>query len=295
VYQLLNPVSETIKKVGTLQTFANGYLQLNNVVTPTVNFNYPVMLASVVSEHTKAKDELEDVVVDNTNKIGDLATDYTKIISPVDDTGTANTYVITLTNTPTAYAKYQTFRFIAKTANTGASTLNVNGLGAKTLVKDVNVALVTGDILVGQIVTAVYDGTNFQIIPDFKAQLGLKADLSSPNFTGAPTISTKSIATTETTIPTLLNGWVAYDKINVINTTGKLVTVNLHVKNGAMTYLTIICNAGKPAYNGISYFPIYNTSGSILGSIGIDANSNIFVNSLSSNTDVNINFTYITA
>ena len=100
----------------------------------------------------------------------------TKIAGVVDDSGTANTYVITLATAPTVYAKYQTFKFIAKTANSGASTLNVNGLGAKSLVKDVNVPLATGDILAGQIITAIYDGTNFQIIPDFSTQFASKVN-----------------------------------------------------------------------------------------------------------------------
>lgn len=115
---------------------------------------------------TTSAQTIKGAINENTASLSDL----TKIPGVIDDTGTANTYMITLANAPNAYAKYQTFRFIAKTANTGASTLNVNGLGAKALVKDVNVALATGDILVGQIITAIYDGTNFQIVPDFKAQ-----------------------------------------------------------------------------------------------------------------------------
>jgi len=91
-------------------------------------------------------------------------TDYTKIIGDADDTGTANTYVITLATAPTAYAEYQMFRFKAKNSNTGASTLNVNGLGTIALVKGVNTALVAGDILAGQIITVIHDGTNLQIV-----------------------------------------------------------------------------------------------------------------------------------
>jgi len=91
-------------------------------------------------------------------------TDYTKIIGAMDDTGTANTYVITLANAPSAYAEYQMFRFKAKNSNTGASTLNVNGLGTIALVKGVNTALVAGDILAGQIITVIHDGTNLQIV-----------------------------------------------------------------------------------------------------------------------------------
>ena len=45
-------------------------------------------------------------------------------------TGGVNTFVITPTTAITAYALGQIFSFRAANANTGASTLNVNGLGA---------------------------------------------------------------------------------------------------------------------------------------------------------------------
>jgi len=75
-----------------------------------------------------------------------------------------DTYVITLSPAITAYVAGQMFHFKANTLNTGASTLNVNGLGAKTIKKQFNQDTATGDILAGQIVTVVYDGTNFQML-----------------------------------------------------------------------------------------------------------------------------------
>lgn len=74
-----------------------------------------------------------------------------------------DTYVITLTPAPTAYATGQVFHFKANTANTGAATLNVNALGAKTIKKHKDQDLETGDIESGQIVTVTYDGTNLQM------------------------------------------------------------------------------------------------------------------------------------
>lgn len=77
------------------------------------------------------------------------------------DAGGTDAYTITLSTAPNAYAVGQTFRFKANTANTGAATLNVNSLGAKTIVKGVNTTLSNGDIAASQIVTVTYDGTNF--------------------------------------------------------------------------------------------------------------------------------------
>src|SRR3990167_6274277 len=48
--------------------------------------------------------------------------------------------------------------------NTGASTINLNSLGAKTIKKDVGTDLAAADILAGGVYTLIYDGTNFQLI-----------------------------------------------------------------------------------------------------------------------------------
>jgi hypothetical protein len=80
------------------------------------------------------------------------------------DAGANDTYTITLSPVPTAYTTGMVVHFKANTANTGAATLNVNSLGAKTIKKDVSVDLDTGDILANQLLTVIYDGTNFQVI-----------------------------------------------------------------------------------------------------------------------------------
>jgi len=80
------------------------------------------------------------------------------------DSGSANTYAIALTPAVTGYVAGQMFTFKAANANTGASTLNVNALGTKDLKKNHDVALASGDIEQYQLVTAVYDGTRFQVI-----------------------------------------------------------------------------------------------------------------------------------
>ena len=79
------------------------------------------------------------------------------------DAEASDAYAITLTPAPEAYAEGQSFVFKANTANTGASSLNVNGLGAKTLKKLTDQDTETGDIESGQIITVIHDGTNFQM------------------------------------------------------------------------------------------------------------------------------------
>jgi len=84
-------------------------------------------------------------------------------IFAVDSEG-SDTYVITLDPVPSALTQGMTINFKANTANTGAATLNVNGLGAKTIKKNKDVDLITGDIKALQLVSVQYDGTNFQMV-----------------------------------------------------------------------------------------------------------------------------------
>lgn len=84
--------------------------------------------------------------------------------------GGTDTYAITVTPAPSAYTTGQVFRFKADVANTGACTLNVNSLGAKTIKKNVSSDLLDNDIVANQIVTVVYDGTNFQLTTNTPAK-----------------------------------------------------------------------------------------------------------------------------
>ena len=74
-----------------------------------------------------------------------------------------DTYTATISGV-TAYTIHDVYEIIFTNANTGASTININGLGAKTLKKSVSTDLASGDILAGQSFIIVYDGTNFQMI-----------------------------------------------------------------------------------------------------------------------------------
>ncbi len=80
--------------------------------------------------------------------------------------GTAN--AITLTHSPvvSAYTNGLYLSFKAASANTGATTVNVDGLGVKNIYKVYNgalTALSSGDIISGAIYGLFYDGTQFQI------------------------------------------------------------------------------------------------------------------------------------
>lgn len=81
----------------------------------------------------------------------------------VDAVGT-DSYAATFAGAYNAYYVGMKIAVKVATANTGACSMNINGLGAKTIKKNVTDDMVTGDILANQIITLRYDGTNFQIM-----------------------------------------------------------------------------------------------------------------------------------
>ena len=80
------------------------------------------------------------------------------------DSGTANTYSVALTPAATTYAAGMTLLFKAGNANSGASTLNVNALGAISLKSRAGGDLVANDIIAGQICECVYEAVSGHFI-----------------------------------------------------------------------------------------------------------------------------------
>lgn len=78
-------------------------------------------------------------------------------------TGTANSYSVTTNNPLTSYQSGFVVDVKFNIANTGASSINVDGLGIKSITKSGNVSLVSGDIDTTKIYRLQYDGTRFQI------------------------------------------------------------------------------------------------------------------------------------
>ena len=84
------------------------------------------------------------------------------------DSGAVNAYILSATGSqvaPPTYATGMRIRFVAGNTNTGASTINVAGLGVKALVKDLyGAALDRDNIVVGRETIAYYDGVSFRVI-----------------------------------------------------------------------------------------------------------------------------------
>jgi len=140
------------------------------------------------------------------------------------DAGSTDTYAITVTPALTAYVTGQVFTFKANTLNTGACTLNVSGLGAKSIVKSYNLALETGDIKANQLVMVQYDGTNMQMISD---SAFIKISQDGHEIYAADAGANDTYVITLAPVPAAyVTGMVVNFKANTINTGACTINVN---------------------------------------------------------------------
>lgn len=80
------------------------------------------------------------------------------------DTGVANAYVITFTASFSAYADGIVLYWIPSNSNTGASTINVNGLGVINITNPDGTSVVQGQIVANQPASILYKGGAFILL-----------------------------------------------------------------------------------------------------------------------------------
>jgi hypothetical protein len=175
------------------------------------------------------------------------------------DGGSTDDYAISLSVAPTSYVAILgvPIVFKANTSNTGASTLNINGLGAKTIKKNYNADLDTGDITANQLVTVVYDGTNFQI----QSHLEYIPTIITDGWNSAGETWTYASATTITVPTGAVSRYAIGDKIKWTQTTvkyGVIIAV-------ADTLLTIATNTNYTVANAAITSPYFSHEVSPLG------------------------------
>ena len=127
-----------------------------------------------------------------------------------------------------SYAGYvlgDSFEVLFTNANTGASTININSLGAKALKKNGTVALDAGDIQAGSVKILTYDGTNFQITA-----------VGTVNTTGTPSAGQMAGFTDADTIQGITLG------ANILLTG---TTLNAHFQSENMVDANYVFSAGK--------------------------------------------------
>jgi hypothetical protein len=161
-------------------------------------------------------------------------------------TGTASAIVLTLTPALTVYTSGMPIYFKSAAANTGACTININGLGAKPIKNTSGLDPAANDIASGAIVEIVYNGTNFVMTSSNNAtnhvsdvtgnvhgatqsnlaNMIVKRDASGNFSAGTITATLSGNATTATTATnsTQLNGQTAayYQPASTAITTGNI-------------------------------------------------------------------------
>jgi hypothetical protein len=143
----------------------------------------------------------------------------------------AGTDTITGTVSPslTAYTAGQIFSFVVGTTNTGAVTLNIDGLGAKAVTRTGAIALVAGGMVTGQVALVEYDGTRFQLLdPNAFTDLLVSGALTygGVTLTNAVTGTGKMVLDTSPTVnnPTVTN---YVETVQALGTVGASSTLAL--------------------------------------------------------------------
>lgn len=87
------------------------------------------------------------------------------------DGGSANTFTVTPATALPTYVQGMIVEFEPTASNTGASTINISGLGAKDLKSVAGAALASGELVAGSVYLAAYDGTEFRLLGPTKAYI----------------------------------------------------------------------------------------------------------------------------
>ena len=116
--------------------------------------------APSASDDAARKQEVDAVQTTLTNHIAD----YVRQPGYATASGSANAYSVTLNPAPTAYVDGMAVAVKINTTNTGASTLNVNGLGAKAIKRANGLDVAAGMLKAGSIVTLRYNASTGNFI-----------------------------------------------------------------------------------------------------------------------------------
>jgi hypothetical protein len=147
-------------------------------------------------------------------------------------TGT-DTLTGSLTPALVAYVTGAVYYFVAPATNTGAVTLNIDTLGAKNVTRDGTTALVAGDIVSGEMVAVVYDGTRFQLISPVNSFTNLNVS-GTLTVAGTATLN-GNVAIGDAAADTInfkSSGWTLTNNVSVIGTWADIGTITTADING---------------------------------------------------------------
>lgn len=188
--------------------------------------------------------------------VGIARTDFATFGQLQDSSGTlltavagTNTITATLTNLA-AYVAGQVFTLIPTGANTGATTLNINSIGAVAITKGTAAPLVGGELVAGAAYQLVYDGTRFLIsnTPGRVLQIVTYSDVG---------------GTTTSVTPTYANISPTFLTITPLSATSKLIfSISMNLQSPYLASTDTVAYAN--IYEGSASTPITNGAGFVL-------------------------------
>lgn len=168
------------------------------------------------------------------------------------DTGTVNLCVITPVPAVTSYVSGQRFNFYPAAVNTGASTLNVSGLGTK-VIQYGGSTIAAGYLAPTLLALVIYDGTNFQLINPATTVLGYSQITATFTTTLVSTAAAVTGLTTTVTVPA--NRRVKIDgytpNIYSSQSANQTVAILIYqdgVQVGSFNANTVLTNNGQTGY-----------------------------------------------
>lgn len=184
-------------------------------------------------------------------RYGQLQSNADKLLTV---TGT-DTLTATASPALTAYAAGNMFSFVVANTNTSAVTINIDGLGAKSITRIGSTALVAGDMVANQVALIAYDGTRFQLLDansftnlNVSGTLGvtgattLSAALTygGVTLTNAVTGTGKMVLDTSPTVnnPTVTNYVESVVAIGTVTTSNTIALTNGTVQTATLTAST---------------------------------------------------------
>ena len=180
------------------------------------------------------------------------------------DTGTANAYVVTLTNQYFAYASGNVLFFIPNNTNTGASVLNVKGLGAVNIVNATGMTLTGGELTAGNLTQVVYltgtFGTFFQIVsPAAWAGSFVSGGISGGTGGGTPTLFWNKVGNEITLQIPAISVTSTSNVFNILTIPANIQPIS---QAGVSQLVSAVDNTSTPV---AAYFtvPIFNSGTSI--------------------------------
>lgn len=143
--------------------------------------------AGAISDDQGNRVTASDILEMNNNFDAHLADNMSHVHYAI-DTGTANAKVVTLNPAPSAYKDGMAITFKNNIQNTGSVTINVNGLGARAVLKSNGNALSSGNLKAGIPYTLRYNGTNFIL----QGEGGEYGTATAPDVLAGKTIGTEN-------------------------------------------------------------------------------------------------------